>query len=86
MKAGVLALPLTSYSTQESRPCTSPGQHRRAKPGWGLEGHGQADSKGVSMRELATTCLPYSDMSEEEIPSLLPSPRFWAGELAPRES
>lgn len=32
MSSGGLALPFTSCSIQESRPCTSPGQHDRAGP------------------------------------------------------
>lgn len=35
MNPGELALPLISFSAQESRPCTSPGQHRSAGPGQG---------------------------------------------------
>ena len=32
MRTGVLLMFPTSYNTQESRPCTSPGQHNRANP------------------------------------------------------
>lgn len=32
ISSGQLSLALSSYSTRESRPCTSPGQHSRADP------------------------------------------------------
>lgn len=39
MRAGVLVLPLTGYSTQESGPCTWLGQQRRVSPdGEAVEG------------------------------------------------
>ena len=37
-RTGELTLPLTSCSTQESRPCTSPGEHSRAGSGDGDTG------------------------------------------------
>lgn len=35
MSLGEMFLQLTSCSTQESRPCTLPGQHSKASPGGG---------------------------------------------------
>lgn len=35
IREGYLSLPLTCYSTRESQPCISPGQHKRALPDGG---------------------------------------------------
>ena len=55
-----LALPLTSYSTQESGSCISPGQHCKAGPGAaGAPGL----PEGMEAGELAYLCCFLNSMS-----------------------
>ena len=77
MRAGELFLSLTSFRTQETRPCTLPGQHSGADP----------DGRGTSKYRKAgpATCLQCSDLVEGEM--TLPH-TFWqlwqAEEQAPK--
>ena len=75
MRAGELALPLTSCSIQMSKPLTSPGHHSRVGP------------EGVSMGELALPLVCHVvTWARERCPPLTSSLATWAqvGELALR--
>lgn len=54
MRPTELALPLTSCSTQENDPCTSPGQHKRTSPGGIRAGEPDVRAGGLAPFLLAT--------------------------------